>query len=263
MADSEHRISTIEQLRELYRAPHPTVEKKVRSSIDEASARYIATCPFLVLATSDGAGSVDASPRGGPPGFVKVLDDRHVRAPRPQRQQPACTATTTSSPTPYVGLLLIVPGIDETLRINGPAQMTTDPDVLDGFVEELRRPKMAIVVETAELYSHSRRRSGVGRSGSPMPGRRSPTPLISPRSSRVSVPRSTRSGSAPTSSRATRPAWLSTATRSPSPTDRPRRAVRRTVYFGTTTRRRRTVVGPSPTSTSPTAHRPGTALRVI
>ena len=153
MADSEHRISTIEQLRELYRAPHPTVEKKVRSSIDEASARYIATCPFLVLATSDGAGSVDASPRGGPPGFVKVLDDRHVALPDLNGNNLLHSYNNIVA-HPYVGLLLIVPGIDETLRINGPAQMTTDPDVLDGFVEELRRPKMAIVVETAELYSH-------------------------------------------------------------------------------------------------------------
>ena len=148
-----HRVETLEQLTALYREPSGRALDKQLDRIDDGMAAFIDRSPFLVLATSDGKGSVDASPRGGPAGFVRRLDDRHVAIPdlNGNNRLDSHRNIVTHG---YAGLLLIVPGRDETLRINGPAMLTTDPDLLAGFTKELRPPKLAIVVETAEIYGH-------------------------------------------------------------------------------------------------------------
>ena len=76
--DVPGRIETIEQLEQLYRKPGAAAAGKVLTTINEGMATFIDRCPFVVLATTDGTGNVDASPRGGPPGFVRRLDERHV-----------------------------------------------------------------------------------------------------------------------------------------------------------------------------------------
>jgi PPOX class probable FMN-dependent enzyme len=146
-------ITDLASLRELYREPSELVANKAFDVIDEATAAYIDRCPFVVISTSDGGDSMDASPRGGPPGFLRRLDDRHVAIPDLNGNNRLDTLENIVA-HPYVGLLLIMPGKDETVRINGPATVTTDASILDGFTVELRRPKSAIVVEVAELYSH-------------------------------------------------------------------------------------------------------------
>ncbi len=140
-------------LRTLYREPSELVVHKVFDRIDDSSAAFIDRCPFVVLSTTDGGASIDASPRGGPPGFIQRLDDRHVALPDLNGNN-RLDSLENIVDHPYVGLLLIMPGKDETLRINGPATLTTDDAILDGFTAELRRPKLAIVVEVAELYGH-------------------------------------------------------------------------------------------------------------
>lgn len=146
-------ISDEAQLRERYRQPSERARDKVRDRIDEASARFIARSPFLVLATADALGRCDVSPRGGPPGFVAVLDERHVAVPDLGGNNRLDSATNLLA-NPYASLLFIVPGKDETLRVAGPAVLSDDPEVLDRTHLELRRPKMALVVETAELFGH-------------------------------------------------------------------------------------------------------------
>ena len=147
------RITDRAGLRELYREPNELVANKAFDVIDERSAEYIDRCPFIVISTSNGGDSMDASPRGGPPGFLQRLDDRHIAIPDLNGNNRLDTLENIVS-HPFVGLLLIMPGKDETVRINGPATVTTDASILDGFTVELRRPKAAIVVEVAELYSH-------------------------------------------------------------------------------------------------------------
>ena len=147
------RITDLAGLREIYRDPARVAVDKVFDRIDAATAEFIDRCPFVIIATSDGVSSMDASPRGGPPGFVRRLDDRHVAIPDLNGNN-RLDSLENIVRHPYVGLLFVVPGKDETVRINGPATITTDDAVLDGFTSELRRPTTAVVVEVAELYGH-------------------------------------------------------------------------------------------------------------
>lgn len=151
--DIGHRVNSFERLEALYRQPGERAATKVFSHIDAASSRFIEHVTFAVLATSNGAGSVDASPRGGPAGFIRQLDNRAV-AVADLVGNNRLDSFRNIIDNPVAGLLLVVPGRDETLRINGMAYLTTDPDVLDGFVDQLRRPKLAVVVQTDELFGH-------------------------------------------------------------------------------------------------------------
>ncbi len=157
------RITSNDQLRELYRQPSTRAAAKTRDRIDEATARFISLCPLAILSTAGADGTVDASPRGGPAGFIKVLDERHVAVPDLGGNNRLDSFENIIA-NPHAGLLLIVPGKEETVRINGPAQLSIDADLLASFTNELRTPKMALVVETRELFAHCAkafRRSGV------------------------------------------------------------------------------------------------------
>ncbi len=151
--DVEGHISTIEQLEGLYRAASKVAAQKSIAFIDEASARFIDTCPFVVLSTSGADGTVDASPRGGPPGFLQRLDDKHVALPDLNGNN-RLDSHRNIVVNGHVGLLLLIPTQDETLRINGPAVLSTDSAILEGFTAELRPPKLAIIIRTDELYLH-------------------------------------------------------------------------------------------------------------
>jgi uncharacterized protein len=151
--DNGYRVDSYEQLEALYRQPGERAATKVFSHIDAASSRFIEHVTFAVLATSNSAGSVDASPRGGPAGFIRQLDDRTV-AVADLVGNNRLDSFRNIIDNPVAGLLLVVPGKDETLRINGMAYLTTDPEILDGFVEQLHRPKLAVVVRTDELFGH-------------------------------------------------------------------------------------------------------------
>jgi PPOX class probable FMN-dependent enzyme len=151
--DIPGRIESVEDLAALYREPSSRAIGKQVDRINDGMAAFIDLSPFLVLATSDGAGSADASPRGGPPGFVRRLDERHIAIPdlNGNNRLDSYRNIVTHG---HVGVLMLVPGMDDTLRINGPAVITTDPELLAGFTKELRTPNAAIVVETAEIYGH-------------------------------------------------------------------------------------------------------------
>ena len=146
-------LSTADELRVIYRTPGARAAGKSRTSIDEASARFIARAPLVMLATSSAAGLCDVSPRGGPPGFVTVLDDNHVAIPDLNGNNRLDSLQNVVE-NPQAGLLFLIPGLDDTLRINGPATITTADDVLDRHHPELRRPKSALVVETRDLFVH-------------------------------------------------------------------------------------------------------------
>lgn len=157
-------ITTEAQLQELYRQPSKIVQEKKGQSVHGATARFIAASPFFCLATAHADGSCDVSPRGGPPGQLKILDDgRSVAFPDLSGNNLIDSLRNLVS-NPYAGLLVMVPGSDETLRIDGPAKLTTDPEIVGLWSDELRAPKVAVVVEVASVFLHCAkafRRGGV------------------------------------------------------------------------------------------------------
>ena len=146
-------IETAEQLTELYHAPSRLVQAKVRSGIDQGSATFITTAPFLLIGTTGADGRNDVSPRGGPSGFVKVLGDEYVAIPDLNGNNLIDTIRGVVE-NRRAGLIFLVPGQDETLRLNGEAWVTTDDSVLDLWNDELRRPKSAIVVRADQVFVH-------------------------------------------------------------------------------------------------------------
>jgi hypothetical protein len=145
-------ITTPEQLRELYRQPSKIVANKAVDHLDGGAGDFIARSPFFVLATGDPAGA-DASPRGGPPGFVKVLDS-HRLAFGDLSGNNRLDSFTNLVAQPTVGLLFLVPGLDETLRVNGRATLTTDAGVLAACAIDGRLPKIAVGIDVVECFIH-------------------------------------------------------------------------------------------------------------
>jgi uncharacterized protein len=146
-------IDDLSTLRALYPAPSERARRKQLDALDKHCTRFIALSPFVVLASADAAGRLDASPRGGAPGFVKSID--------------ACTLLVPDAPgnhrldtlgniveTGRIGLLFMVPGVDETLRVNGTAMLTQDEARLRHFAAEARLPRLLIEVRVQEAYLH-------------------------------------------------------------------------------------------------------------
>lgn len=140
------------ELAELYRAPSRLVVAKKDAVLDEATAGFVASSPFALIGTLGADGDLDVSPRGGPPGFVRLLDDRHLAIPDLNGNNLIDSLRAVVA-TGRVGLLLLVPGKDETVRINGRAWVTTDDATLDLW-NEFRRPTTAIVVRADEVFMH-------------------------------------------------------------------------------------------------------------
>ena len=122
-------INSVEALRALYREPGEKSLRKQLDRLDHHCRRFVALSPFLVIASTDADGRVDASPRGGDPGFVKVLDDRTVLIPDSPGNNRLDSLQNLIGRA-GVGMLFMIPGVDETLRINGKATLRTDDALL-------------------------------------------------------------------------------------------------------------------------------------
>lgn len=146
-------ITSVEGLRAIYREPGRPAIDKVIDHLDENCRIFLAHSPFLTIATSDAEGRCDVSPKGGPPGFVAVLDEKHLAIPDLSGNNRLDSLQNLVA-NHGVGMLCLVPGMDETLRINGTATITTADDVLDACALRDVRPKVAIVVEVEEVYLH-------------------------------------------------------------------------------------------------------------
>jgi uncharacterized protein len=149
-------------LRSRYRSPKSGAVDKLIHRVDDAARSFIAQSPFVVISTASDAGC-DVSPRGGPPGFVKVLDD-HRLAFGDLAGNNRLDSFSNLVVNPHIAVLFLVPGVDETLRVNGRATLTTDPDVVDLTAIDGRRPRVAVGVEVEECYLHcgkAFRRSGL------------------------------------------------------------------------------------------------------
>lgn len=149
---SSHRIETVEQLRQLYRNPSPLVAAKDQPTIDSETARFIALARFAVLATTDAQGRADASPRGGPAGFIRVVDERTV-ALADMGGNNRLDSIENILATGSTGMLIVVPGRAETVRVNGRAEISIDPELLASFGLP-RLPKAAILVHIDATFLH-------------------------------------------------------------------------------------------------------------
>ncbi len=150
---SNHDITTEAGLRELYREPSEVVQNKKAAVIDDVTASVLARSPFFLLSTADADGRCDVSPRGGPPGQIVVLDEHRVAFPDLGGNNLIDSLTNIVS-NPNAGLLVLTPGRDETLRIDGAATITTDPEILSRWDEAVRRPKVAVVITVQNTFIH-------------------------------------------------------------------------------------------------------------
>ena len=153
MSSAMSRRESEATLRQLYRQPGDLVRQKVLDRLDDHARTFIAAAPFVLLGTANANGTADVSPKGGPPGFVVVLDDEHLAIPDLAGNNLLDSITNVVNGS-GIGLLFLVPGIDETLRVNGEACLTTDPTVLDACAVKDRRPKAAIGVTVVEQFMH-------------------------------------------------------------------------------------------------------------
>jgi len=133
--------------------PEAMIEAKVLGQVDRHARRFIAHSPFLTLATADAAGRADCSPRGDYPGFVKVLDE-HTLAMPDRTGNKIADSFRNIAENDGVGLLFFIPGVRETLRVNGRAYVTDEPDVLARMRTEAKEPMLAIIVEVEQVYFH-------------------------------------------------------------------------------------------------------------
>ena len=146
-------VGSVDELRRHYRQPSALVQGKKRSTLDEASTALVRACPFVLLSTADDQGHCDVSPRGGPPGFVRVLDDAHVALPDLNGNN-LIDSLENIVVNPQAALLCVIPGRDETLRIDGRAWVSASSTILEQWDGELRRPTTAVVIEIANLFVH-------------------------------------------------------------------------------------------------------------
>ncbi len=160
--DLESCVTGSEALRALFRTPSQRALNKEIDHIDDVATRFIAACPLTVLATSDGD-KVDISPRGGEPGFVKVIDATHI-AFGDLSGNNRIDSYRNLVTQPNVAMLFLVPGLDETMRVNGIARVSLDDEVRQACASGGVVPNLAIVVEVVTCFLHcgkAMRRSSV------------------------------------------------------------------------------------------------------
>jgi uncharacterized protein len=146
-------VEDLEELRELYGPPGERSVKKQLTRLDKHCRAFIARSPFLVMASSDPSGRCDASPKGDAPGFVQVLDDQTLLIPDRLGNNRVDTIGNLLE-RPGVGLIFFVPGLNETLRVNGRARITTDPALLEPLAVNGKVPRSGILVAAEEVYFH-------------------------------------------------------------------------------------------------------------
>ena len=146
-------VSTREQLRSHYKAPMDIALRKELRILDAHSRNFIARSPFVLIGTADDQGNADVTPKGDKPGFVKVLDDVTLAIPdRPGNNRLDTLENLLVNPA--IGLLFLIPAMNETLRVNGEARITFDEDLRNKMAVEGKAPQSIIVVKTRSVYMH-------------------------------------------------------------------------------------------------------------
>ena len=147
------RLASVDDLRSIYRPPGRGPVDKVIDRLDNHCRDFIAKSPFFVLSTASSDGICDGSPKGGPPGFVRVLDDRRL-AWADFSGNNRLDSFQNLVTNDCVALLFLIPGLDETLRVNGTAELRTDRELCDEFAVGDKPARVVVVVTAAEAYIH-------------------------------------------------------------------------------------------------------------
>ncbi len=157
------QVRTEDELYGISGQPHPAIREKHTSYMTPLIMDFIRAAPFFLIATADGAGNCDVSPKGDPAGAVVVIDERTLAIPdRPGNRR--VDGHRNLLQNPHMGLIFIIPGVDETLRVNGRAFLTADTELLGTMLVQGKAPKLATIIEIDEVYMHCARaflRSGM------------------------------------------------------------------------------------------------------
>jgi PPOX class probable FMN-dependent enzyme len=153
VSDTWTEITSETELRGLLGEPSARAAGKDRTRLHELDRAWLAASPFCLVATSAADGTCDVSPKGDPRGFVSVLDDRTIALPeRPGNRRADGWRNVLANP--HVGLIFLVPGRTDTLRVNGRARLVRDAPFLDEMVVEGHRPLLALVVDVEQVFHH-------------------------------------------------------------------------------------------------------------
>jgi PPOX class probable FMN-dependent enzyme len=146
-------IGAEDALRSLLGEPSALVQSKIADRLNDLTRQFIERSPFLCLATSAADGSCDVSPKGDPAGFVRILDDHTLLLPdRPGNRLADSLRNVLENP--HVALLFVIPGVTDTFRVNGRAEIVTDPELLELCAVEGKVPKLAMRIEIEQAYTH-------------------------------------------------------------------------------------------------------------
>ena len=149
-------IATIrdkDALRDVIGEPKPSIAVKEMPALDKHCRRFISLSPFLCIGTANADGKADVSPRGDPPGFVQVVDDRTLLIPDRKGNRRVDTMSNILE-NPEVGLIFLLPGVEETLRVNGQATIVDDPAALADMAVNGQAPDLAIRVNIEHVFFH-------------------------------------------------------------------------------------------------------------
>ncbi|TPJ67180.1 pyridoxamine 5'-phosphate oxidase family protein [Mesorhizobium sp. B2-6-1] len=148
-------VTTREELRTIYKTPRPTDGsiRKESKALDGHCRSFIGKSPFVLIGSSDGEGNADVTPKGDKPGFAAVLDDRTIAIPdRPGNNRLDTLENILLNPS--VGLLFLIPGMNETLRVNGDARITVDAGLRERLAVDGKEPQSVVVVAVKAAYMH-------------------------------------------------------------------------------------------------------------
>ena len=146
-------ITSEAELRDVIGSTTPVVQSKISDRLNDLTRQFIERSPFMLLATSSTDGTCDVSPRGDPAGFVHILDERTLLVPERPGNKLADSLRNVLD-NPHVGLLFLIPGVGDTLRVNGRAALTTDATLLEPLAVEGKTPKLGLLVEVDEVFTH-------------------------------------------------------------------------------------------------------------
>ncbi|MFQ6386595.1 MSMEG_1061 family FMN-dependent PPOX-type flavoprotein [Priestia aryabhattai] len=149
----KEQVKTKEELRGIIGAPNKLAHQKIISYLDRHCREFIKHSPFVIIATADHKGICDSSPRGDHAGFVQVVDEKRLLIPERSGNQKVDSLENILS-NPQIGLLFLIPGIEETLRVNGKACIVKDKTMLETMTVHNKTPLLAISVEVQECFLH-------------------------------------------------------------------------------------------------------------
>ncbi|MCR1898800.1 pyridoxamine 5'-phosphate oxidase family protein [Irregularibacter muris] len=149
----EEAITSEKEIREIVGAPHEFIIKKAISIMDEHCRQFISKSPLCFLSTSDAEGNCDVSPRGDGPGAIKVLNPHQLVIPDRLGNRRVDSMLNIVS-NPHIGLIFLIPGIEEVLRINGRAYITQNKEILNEMIWENQVPSLGIGVDIEECFFH-------------------------------------------------------------------------------------------------------------